>query len=110
MDLSASLLRDSEDIDMRYQWISRLLDNELTDTDRIMAPPASEFLQRAAAHGRRPILIIDQSKANETQQAIVVTLSVGGRSLPIAWRVKETEGAIGVGEGGIGDSVGTAAA
>jgi Transposase DDE domain len=98
MDLSASLPRDSERIDMRYQWISRLLGNELIDTDRVMAPFASEVLQRAAAHGRRLILIIDQSKANDTQQAIVVAVRVGGRSLPIAWRVKETEGAIGFSE------------
>jgi Transposase DDE domain len=98
MDLSASLPRESERIDMRYQWISRLLGNELIDTDRVMAPFASEVLQRAAAHGRRLILIIDQSKANDTQQAIVVAVRVGGRSLPIAWRVKETEGAIGFSE------------
>ena len=98
MDLSASLPRDSERIDMRYQWISRLLGNELIDTDRVMAPFASEVLQRAATRGRRLILIIDQSKANDTQQAIVVAVRVGGRSLPIAWRVKETEGAIGFSE------------
>jgi Transposase DDE domain len=98
MDLSASLPRESERIDMRYQWISRLLGNELIDTDRVMAPFASEVLQRAAAHGRRVILIIDQSKANDTQQAIVVAVRVGGRSLPVAWRVKETEGAIGFAE------------
>lgn len=41
------------------------------------------------------MLIIDQTQANETQQAVVVAARVGGRSLPIAWRVKETEGAIG---------------
>ena len=98
MDLSASLPRDCERIDMRYQWISRLLGNELIDTDRVMAPFASEVMQRAAAQGRRLILIIDQSKANETQQAIVVAVRAGGRSLPIAWRVKETEGAIGFAE------------
>ena len=98
MDLSASLPRDSERIDMRYQWISRLLGNELIDTDRVMAPFAGEVLQRAAVNGRRLILIIDQSKANDTQQAIVVAVRVGGRSLPVAWRVKETEGAIGFAE------------
>ena len=38
MDLSASLPRESERIDMRYQWISRLLGNELIDTDRVMVP------------------------------------------------------------------------
>jgi hypothetical protein len=78
---------------MRYQWISRLLGNELIDTDRVMAPFASEVVQRAAAHGRRLILIIGQSKANETQQAIVVAVRAGDRSLPIAsWRSHASHG------------------
>jgi Transposase DDE domain len=98
MDLSASLPRESERIDMRYQWISRLLGNELIDTDRVMAPFAGEVLHNASRGGRHLVLIIDQSKANDTQQAIVVAVRVGGRSLPIAWRVKETEGAIGFAE------------
>lgn len=98
MDLSASLPRASERIDMRYQWIARLLGNELVDTDWVMAPFAREVLQKAADGGKRLVLIIDQSKANDTQQVIVVAVRVGGRSLPIAWRVKETEGAIGISE------------
>ena len=95
MDLSASLPRSCERIDMRYQWIARLLGNEHIDTDAVMAPFASEILQRASAEGQCLVLIIDQTQANETQQVVVVAARVGGRSLPIAWRVKETEGAIG---------------
>ncbi len=95
MDLSASLPREAVRIDMRYQWISRLLGNEHIDVDEVMAPFAREVLARAAAGGQSILLIIDQTKANETQQAVVVAARVGGRSLPISWRVKETEGAIG---------------
>ena len=95
MDLSASLPRTAERIDMRYQWISRLLGNERIDVDWVMAPFAKEVLQRACADGQSLVVIMDQTKANETQQAVVVAVRVGGRSLPIAWRVKETEGAIG---------------
>ena len=95
MDLAASLPRASERIDMRYQWISRLLGNEHIDVDWVMAPFAAEVLERAGADGRRLVLIMDQTKANETQQAVVIAVRVAGRSLPIAWRVKETEGAIG---------------
>jgi hypothetical protein len=98
MDLSASLPRDAERIDMRYQWISRLLGNEHIETDWVMAPFAAEVLGRVSADGQTTVLIIDQTKANETQQAVVVAVRVGGRSLPISWRVKETEGAIGFGE------------
>lgn len=98
MDLAASLPREAERIDMRYQWIWRLLGNELIDTDWVMAPFAREVLGRASAEGQRLVLIIDQTQANDTQQAVVVAVRVGGRSLPIAWRVKETEGAIGFAE------------
>lgn len=95
MDLAASLPRDAERIDMRYQYISRVLGNEHIDVDEVMAPFAREVLAKASADGQRLVLIIDQTKANDTQQAIVVAVRVGGRSLPISWRVKETEGAIG---------------
>ena len=98
MDLSASLPREAERIDMRYQWISRLLGNERIDTDWVMAPFAAEVLARVSANGQAIVLIIDQTQANETQQAVVVAVRVGGRSLPISWRVKETEGAIGFAE------------
>jgi hypothetical protein len=98
MDLAASLPRASERIDMRYQWISRLLGNELIETDAVMEPYAREVLERASAGGQNLILIVDQTKANDTQQAVVVACRVGGRSLPICWRVKETEGAIGFAE------------
>ena len=98
MELAASLPRPVERIDMRYQFISRLLGNALIDTDAVMAPFAAEVLQRASAGGQELVVIIDQTKANDTQQAVVVAVRVGGRSLPIAWRVKETEGAIGFGE------------
>ena len=84
MDLAPSLPRDAERIDMRYQWISRLLGNERIETDWVMAPFAAEVLGRVSADGQTTVLIIDQTKANETQQAVVVAVRVGGRSLPIA--------------------------
>jgi hypothetical protein len=67
MDLSASLPRSCERIDMRYQWIARLLGNEHIDTDAVMAPFAREILQRASADGQRLVPIIDQTQANETR-------------------------------------------
>jgi hypothetical protein len=95
MDLAASLPRAAERLDMRYQWISRLLGNDLIDVGAVMKPFASELLHRLCADGQTLVLIIDQTQANETSQAIVVAARVGGRSLPIAWRVKATRGAIG---------------
>lgn len=52
MDLAASLPRPSERLDMRYQWIKRLLANELVDSDAVMAPFARDLLDRLATAGR----------------------------------------------------------
>lgn len=95
MDLSASLPRACERLDMRYQWISRLLGNELIDVGWVMAPYAREVLRRASEGGQALLLIVDQTKVNDTHQAVMVAVRVGGRSLPLTWIVKETEGSIG---------------
>jgi hypothetical protein len=98
MDLAASLPRQAERLDMRYQWISRVLGNGLIDVDEVMAPYVRDILGRLVGDGRRLVLIIDQTQANEMQQAVVVAARVGERSLPLAWRVKKTQGAIGFAE------------
>jgi hypothetical protein len=95
MDLAASLPRAAERLDMRYQWISRLLGNELVEVDAVMAPHGREILARLAADGRTVVLMIDQTRATGRHQVVMVAARVGGRALPLAWRVKETGGAIG---------------
>jgi hypothetical protein len=98
MDLAASLPRAAERLDMRYQWISRLLGNRSIDADAVMAPHGRELLARLAAGGRTVVLMIDQTQATGRHQVVVVAARVGGRALPLAWRVKETGGAIGFAE------------
>src|SRR3954449_2029614 len=63
-----------------------------------MAPFAREGLARAGAQACTPVLIIDQSQVNAAHQMVIVSLRVGGRALPLAWRVKKTQGAIGFAE------------
>lgn len=94
-ELAAALPRKAERLDMRYQWISRLLGNALIDIDEVMAPFAREVLARSAAGGQAIVAMIDQSKVNDAHQMLMVSLRVGERALPLAWRVKKTEGAIG---------------
>jgi hypothetical protein len=95
MDLAAALPRPAERLDMRYQWISRLLGNGLVDVDAVMAPHAREVLARLAADGRTIVLMIEQTQVSARHQVIMVAARVGGRALPLAWRVKQTQGAIG---------------
>ena len=95
MELAAAVPRAAERLDMRYQWISRLLGNARIDVEAVMAPYAREVLARACAGSRALVLIIDQSKVNDAHHMVMVSLRVGERALPLAWRVKKTHGAIG---------------
>lgn len=96
-ELAAALPRQAERLDMRYQWISRLLGNDLIAVDDVMAPFAREVLGRAGQDGRMIVIMIDQSKVNDEHQMLMVSLRVGERALPLAWRMKKTQGAIGFG-------------
>ncbi len=92
MDLAASLPRAAGRLDMRYQWISRLLGNALIEVDAVMAPYAREVLARLAADGRTVVLMIDQTRATERHQVVMVAARMGGHALPLAWRVEATGG------------------
>ena len=92
--------RGSPGIDMRYQWIVRVLANPLIECDAVMLPFANEVLARAQAEAgpdERVDLILDQSRASERHQVLMLALRWGERALPLAWRVQESEGAIGFG-------------
>jgi hypothetical protein len=58
-------------------------------------PYAREVLARACAGSRALVVILDQSKVNDAHHMVMVSLRVGERALPLAWRVKKTQGAIG---------------
>jgi Transposase DDE domain len=94
MALAAGLPRAAERADMRYQWITRLLANELVVCDEVIEPLAREVLAKASAKGRVE-LIMDQTKANDRHQILMLSLRFGERALPLAWRVEATAGAIG---------------
>lgn len=94
-ELAAALPRSAERLDMRYQWISRLLGNDLIVVDEVMAPFAREVLELSAQAGQTVVVMIDQSKVNDGHQVLMVSLRVGERALPLAWRMKQTQGAIG---------------
>ena len=95
MDLAAGLPREAERLDMRFQWIWRVLMNPLIVPDAVMAPFVREALARQAETGDPVVLILDQSKINDRHQALMLALRHGERALPLFWRVETTEGAIG---------------
>lgn len=95
--LAANLPHTSKRRDTRYQWIWRFLHNRLVVPNLVMRPFARKILRRAARRGRRIVLIIDQSQASRLHrhEAVMVSVRVGGRALPLFWWVKRTAGGIG---------------
>jgi hypothetical protein len=98
MDVAACLPRPAERLDSRYQWIKRFLANAHVISDAVMAPYGREVLTRLSAQGQTVVLLIDQTKVSERHQVVMVAVRLGGRALPLTWRVKETQGAIGFAE------------
>src|SRR3954449_6982212 len=98
MDVAACLPRPAERLDSRYQWIKRFLANAHVISDAVMAPYGREVLARLSAQGQTVVLLIDQTKVSARHQVVMVAVRLGGRALPLAWRVKETQGAIGFAE------------
>src|SRR4051794_31171931 len=95
MDLAAAVPRPAERTDMRYQWIARLLANPRLDGDAVMQPFAEAAILHAGAAGGTVVLILDQSKVSARHQVLMLSVRVGERALPLAWRVRETRGGIG---------------
>jgi hypothetical protein len=85
MDLAAALPRPAERVDMRYQWIARLLANPRVDCDAVMRPFAEAALRQAGATGGTVVLLLDQSKASARHQMPVLSVR-GGASGPCPWR------------------------
>jgi hypothetical protein len=95
VELAAGLPRESDRWDMGYQWISRFLANDLVVCDAVMEPFAREILEGLAEGGEPVPLILDQSKVSDQHQVLMLSVRWGERALPVAWRVEETDGAIG---------------
>jgi len=95
VELASGLPRPGDRWDMGYQWISRFLANDLVSCDAVMQPFASEILARLAETGDPVPLILDQSKVSDRHQVLMLSVRWGERALPVAWRVEDTDGAIG---------------
>src|SRR3954453_6007393 len=87
MDVAACLPRPAERLDSRYQWIKRFLANTHVVSEAVMAPYGREVLARLSAQGQTVVLLIDQTQVNERHQAVMVAVRLGGRALPLIWRV-----------------------
>jgi hypothetical protein len=95
MELAAALPRDIGSKDHRYQYISRVLTNSHIDCDEIMRGYATEVFARLSEQGQTIVLMMDQSHINDVNEVLMLSVRIGERALPVAWRVRKTQGNIG---------------
>ena len=80
VEVAAGLPRASDRWDMGYQWISRFLANGLVCCDDVMAPFAREILAWLAETGAPIPLILDQTKASDRHQILMLSVRWGERA------------------------------
>src|SRR4051812_45176709 len=97
-DLAVSQPRPAGRLNVRYRWIGRLPGDERVKVDAVMVPHARKVPARLAAGCRTVALMIDQTRAAERHRVVMAAARVGGRALPLAWRIEETAGAVGLAE------------
>src|SRR4051794_21877778 len=74
VEVAAGLPRESDRWNMGYQWISRFLANGLVCCDDVMAPFAREILGWLAETGEPIPLILDQTKASDHHQILMLSV------------------------------------
>jgi len=92
MELSNVLDRPTECPDARYNYAERFLKNALVDCGTVMAAYARELLERLAKHQHTLILMIDQTKINDGNELLMVSVRVRKRAVPLLWKAKDTKG------------------
>jgi hypothetical protein len=95
MELSNVLDRPTESAEARYNYVERFLKNPLVNTEVVMAAYAEDLLSRLAKHQHTLVLMIDQSKVNDTFEVLMVSVRLRKRAIPLFWIAKETKGGIG---------------
>jgi Transposase DDE domain len=90
----AMLPRKSDD-KSKERYISRFLSNKLILPIEVMKGFIPEIIEMLCANDQTIILMLDQSKISDGFECLMVSLRVGERAMPVAWKVIETKGAIG---------------
>jgi hypothetical protein len=97
-EIAAALPRKAERMDMRYQWLLRLLDNPHIDPQTIMSAYGKEILSKLLIKEEQVVLMLDQTHINKTFEMLMVSVRFNNRALPLVWAIKATQGPIGFAE------------
>ena len=95
VDLASGLPRKAERLDMRLQWVSRVLSNPLIRPGEVMSPFAAEAIEKVGKRDAIVVASMDQSHISAGFEMLMVSLRHKSRAIPLLWCVKESEGGIG---------------
>ena len=88
MMIASFLPLESERLDMRAQWLTRLLGNSFLESSCILEPWARQLITQASSKGQTIILSMDQTESSDDFAILMISLRVGDRSLPLVWHVE----------------------
>ena len=89
------LPRKTGDEKSKERFISRFLSNPLIHPISVMTGFIPEIVEMMGENGKTVILMLDQSKISDGFECLMVSLRLAERAIPVAWKVVETQGAIG---------------
>ncbi len=94
-ELATVLPRKVKSDEERYRYINRWLANDKIDCDTLLEGFIPELIELIHANGQIIVLSMDQSQINKEFECLMVSLRIGERAIPVAWRVIKTQGEIG---------------
>jgi len=97
-ELANILPRSVKSSEESYRYISRWLSNPKIKPIEVMKGFVPEILYALTSNNQTAILMLDQSKIGNGFECLMVSLRLGERAIPVAWRVKKTEGEMGYDE------------
>lgn len=92
---SSVVPREHCDEKSRERYISRFLANKLISPIAVINGFIPELIKISGSQGQTAILMMDQSKISDGFECLMISLRVGERAIPVAWRVVATCGPIG---------------
>jgi len=97
-ELANVLPRKVKSPEESYRYINRWLANDKIQPNKVMEGFIPEILETITAQGQTAVLMLDQNQVNKDFECLMVSLRIGERAIPVAWKVKKTKGEIGYSE------------
>ena len=94
-DWAAILPRRNCETASKERYIRRFISNKMIDSVAVMSGFIPEVISMICDNGKTAVLMMDQSKVSDGFECLMISLRVGKRALPAAWKVVKTNGAIG---------------